>query len=183
MSTKPLADTSPQCLSTRPTSDAYIQRSIVAGEVNPTKTEASEATLPLDPDLAETLLQHKARASYVADFDYVFAGDSGKPGWAGIMLTDHIKPAADKAGSVRWDGTLSAEHIQPCSMPLALHLSFKKNCYGTLTSGQHSTFTPAPYQAKNGKQPRKWPVPYCRLLACTNLYFLRNAELGSSPLN
>ena len=75
-----------------------IQRSIVGGEVNPTKTEASEATLPLDPDLAETLLQHKARASYVADSDYVFAGDLGKPGWAGIMLTDHIKPAAGKAG-------------------------------------------------------------------------------------
>jgi integrase len=39
-----------------------IQRSIVGGEVNPTK--ASEATLPLDPALAETLLRHKARQSY-----------------------------------------------------------------------------------------------------------------------
>ena len=75
-----------------------ILRSVVGGEVNPTKTEASEATLPLDPTLAEALLQHKARASFVSDSDYVFASDSGKPRWPGVMLTDHIKPAAEKAG-------------------------------------------------------------------------------------
>ena len=28
----------------------------------------------------------------------MFPGDSGKPRWAGILLTDHIKPAAEKAG-------------------------------------------------------------------------------------
>ena len=39
-----------------------IQRSVAEGEVNETKTEASESTLPLDPDLAESLLAHKARA-------------------------------------------------------------------------------------------------------------------------
>jgi len=81
-----------------------IQRSFVTGEVNPTKTEASESTLPLDSDLAEALLQHKARTAYKADSDYVFAGDSGKPRWAGILLTDHIKPAAAEAkiGKVGW---------------------------------------------------------------------------------
>jgi len=81
-----------------------IQRSVVTGEVNPTKTDASEASLPLDPDLAEVLLQHKARATYIADSDYVFAGDSGKPRWAGILLSDHIKPAAAEAkiGKVGW---------------------------------------------------------------------------------
>jgi len=75
-----------------------IQRSFVAGEVNPTKTDASEASLPLDSGLAEALLEHKARATYKADSDYVFAGDSGKPRWGGILLTDYIKPAAVKAG-------------------------------------------------------------------------------------
>ena len=81
-----------------------IQRSVVTGEVNPTKTDASEAILPLDADLAEVLLQHKARATYKADSDYVFAGDSGKPQWAGILLSDHIKPAAAEAkiGNVGW---------------------------------------------------------------------------------
>ena len=81
-----------------------IQRSTVGGEINPTKTEASEATLPLDPALAEILLRHKALASHVENSDYVFAGDSGKPRWAGILLTDHIKPAAVRAGvgNVGW---------------------------------------------------------------------------------
>ncbi|MBZ5570221.1 MAG: hypothetical protein LAN64_20575, partial [Acidobacteriia bacterium] len=48
--------------------------------------------------------QHKARAVYTADSDYVFAGDTGKPRWAGILLTDHIKPAAAEAkiGKVGW---------------------------------------------------------------------------------
>lgn len=81
-----------------------IQRSFVTGEVNPTKTDASEASLPFDSGLAEALLEHKARATYESDSDYVFASDSGKPRWAGILLTDHIKPAAAKAriGKVGW---------------------------------------------------------------------------------
>ncbi len=81
-----------------------IQQSIVAGEVNPTKTEASEGTLPLDPDLAETLLQHKGQATYTADTDYVFAGDTGKPRWKDSILADYLKPAAARAkiGIVGW---------------------------------------------------------------------------------
>jgi integrase len=81
-----------------------IQRSFVRGEINPTKTEASEGVLPLDPDLAEMLLSHKTRAGYAADSNYVFAGDTGKPHWPESMLNDHIKPAATKAGigSIGW---------------------------------------------------------------------------------
>lgn len=67
-----------------------VQRSIVGGEVNPAKTEASEGTLPLDPDLAETLLQHKARVTHAGDSDYVFAGETGKPPWKDGILTDHL---------------------------------------------------------------------------------------------
>ena len=75
-----------------------IQRSIVEGEVNEPKTEASESTLPLDPDLAEVLLAHKAGSRYKADSDYVFAGATGKPPWPDGILTDHLKPAATRAG-------------------------------------------------------------------------------------
>ena len=75
-----------------------IQRSIVEGEVNEPKTEASESTLPLDPDLAEVLLAHKAGSHYKADSDYVFAGATGKPPWPDGILTDHLKPAAIRAG-------------------------------------------------------------------------------------
>lgn len=75
-----------------------IRRSFVEGEINPTKTEASEGTLPLDPDLAEALLKHRAQAVYVSDFDYVFAGNSGKPRWKDCILADYLKPAAQRAG-------------------------------------------------------------------------------------
>jgi len=75
-----------------------IQRSIVGGEINPTKTEASESSLPLDPDLAEALLQHRARVVYSGASDYVFAGATGKPPWKDSILADHLKPAATKAG-------------------------------------------------------------------------------------
>ena len=81
-----------------------IQRSWSEGEICLTKTEASEGTLPLDPDLAEVLLNHKAQAFHSADSDFVFAGASGKPPWPDGLLTNHLKPAAMKAeiGSIGW---------------------------------------------------------------------------------
>jgi integrase len=75
-----------------------IQRDFVEGEIYPTKTEAPEALLPLAPDLAVMLMNHKERSFYKADSDFVFAGATGKPRWPDVMLTDHIKPAAAKAG-------------------------------------------------------------------------------------
>ena len=75
-----------------------VQRSVVDGKVYDTKTEASQTLLPIDPDLAEALLMLRHQAAYVAPTDYIFAGNSGKPRWQGIMLTDHIRPPAVRAG-------------------------------------------------------------------------------------
>src|SRR5438094_126227 len=75
-----------------------VQRSVVSGRVYQTKTEASQKPLPLDPDLAEILFRFRGRAVYVAPSDFIFAGNSGRPRWPGIMLTDHIKPAGQRAG-------------------------------------------------------------------------------------
>lgn len=75
-----------------------IQRSVVEGEVNETKTEGSESALPLDRDLAEVLLAHRAQSPHAADSDYVFAGAAGKPRWPDGILADYLKPAATKAG-------------------------------------------------------------------------------------
>ncbi len=74
-----------------------IRRSCVEGEVNPTKTEASESALPLDPDLAEVLLAHRSQTKHAAASDFLFAGASGPP-WPDSILADHLKPAAVKAG-------------------------------------------------------------------------------------
>ncbi len=81
-----------------------IQRSWSEGEICLTKTEASEGALPLDPDLAEVLLNHRAQTLHSADSDFVFAGASGKPPWPDGILTDHLKPTAGKAqiGSIGW---------------------------------------------------------------------------------
>jgi integrase len=81
-----------------------VKRSIVAREISPTKTTASEGTLPLDAELAEILLQHKERATFKADEDYVFAGPTGKWRWKDSVLSDHLKPAAARAkiGKVGW---------------------------------------------------------------------------------
>lgn len=81
-----------------------IQRSVVEGEVNETKTEASESTLPLDPGLAGDLLTRKGTARYTADSDFVFAGANGALPWPDGILTDHLKPAAAKAkiGNIGW---------------------------------------------------------------------------------
>jgi len=75
-----------------------IQRSVAEGEVNDTKTEASEAALPLDPDLAEALLAHQARSIHVRESDFVFARPDGQPPWPDSILADYLKPAAKAAG-------------------------------------------------------------------------------------
>jgi integrase len=81
-----------------------IERSVVEGRVNETKTEASEGSLPLDSDLAQMLLAHKAASKHVAPSDFVFAGQSGKPRWKDAILADYLKPAATRAkvGNIGW---------------------------------------------------------------------------------
>ncbi len=75
-----------------------VRRSVVAGRVDETKTEASAKPLPLDPDMATALLDWRRQAFYTSDSDFVFAGDAGRPRWQGMILKDHIQPAATRAG-------------------------------------------------------------------------------------
>lgn len=76
----------------------FIKRSVSGNHVYETKTEGSSKPVPLDPSLAEVLLTHKEASSYKGPTDFVFAGESGRPRWRGILFTDHIKPAAERAG-------------------------------------------------------------------------------------
>jgi len=79
-------------------STIFIRRSVSGSHVYETKTEGSSKPVPLDPNLAEALLIHRAGSPYKASTDFVFAGESGRSRWRGILLADHIKPAAEKAG-------------------------------------------------------------------------------------
>ncbi len=76
----------------------FIRRSASGGHIYETKTEQSSKPVPLDPNLAEVLLRHKETSNYKAPTDFVFAGDSGRPRWRGILFADHIRPAAERAG-------------------------------------------------------------------------------------
>jgi len=82
-----------------------VARSVVQGEINGTKTETSESILPLHPALAELLIAHRQRSTYLQPTDFVFAGDSGKPRWSSQIVKDYIKPAVTRAkvqGPVGW---------------------------------------------------------------------------------
>lgn len=75
-----------------------IQRSATGKHIYQTKTGESSKPVPLDPNLAEVLLRHKEQSPYNGPTDFVFAEESGGPRWRGILFTDHIKPAAERAG-------------------------------------------------------------------------------------
>lgn len=81
-----------------------VKRSVVAGRENATKTEASEKPVPLDPAVATALLKWRGQTYYLADSDFVFAGDSGRPRWQSMVVKDYIQPAAERAevGKVGW---------------------------------------------------------------------------------
>ena len=76
----------------------FIRRSATGKHIYETKTEGSSKPVPLDPNLAEVLLRHRGSAPYKGPTDFVFAGESGRPRWRGILFADHIRPAAERAG-------------------------------------------------------------------------------------
>jgi len=76
----------------------FIRRSATGKHIYETKTEGSSKPVPLDPNMAEVLLRHRERSPYKGPTDFVFAGESGRPRWRGILFADHIKPAAEMAG-------------------------------------------------------------------------------------
>jgi integrase len=83
-----------------------IQRSWVAGVEDDVKTLYSKKWMPVDPILAELLLQHKGRTVTEAkDTDWVFVNpETGKPYWPGRLQEHHLVPAgkAAKIGRIGW---------------------------------------------------------------------------------
>lgn len=78
-----------------------VRRAIVDGVVGEVKTKYSQSGLPLDPALAEVLFNWKRTTEFGQESDWVFASPwkAGElPLRATAVLSDHIKPAAKKAG-------------------------------------------------------------------------------------
>lgn len=78
--------------------------SVVGKDVDDTKTEESEAELPLHEDLAEVLTAWKIECKdddsiYEIVNGWVFGNSgTGRPYWAGTMQKDHLVPAGKKVG-------------------------------------------------------------------------------------
>jgi integrase len=85
-----------------------IQRSWVYGNAGAVKTVYSEKWIPLDPSLAEVLLQYKERVSVenvLGKCPWVFANPlTGRPRWPSRIVENHFLPAgvATGIGRVGW---------------------------------------------------------------------------------
>jgi len=78
-----------------------FRQGFVSGRISKLKTEASRTEISLPDEVKDSLLAWKKMTPYSAPGDWVFASPTTKgerPIWPDSMLTDHIRPVAEKAG-------------------------------------------------------------------------------------
>jgi integrase len=81
--------------------EVHIQRGIVEGYVDDTKTTSSNSKLPLHPMIVEALLSWRQQSPFNSDDDYVFASPvilGKKPLNANSAQQDYLRPASIRAG-------------------------------------------------------------------------------------
>lgn len=81
--------------------EIFVQRGFVEGYEDDTKTESSNAVVPLHPTIAEALLAWRQQSQFNADDDYVFASPTmmGKqPLNSDTVQRDYLRPESIKAG-------------------------------------------------------------------------------------
>jgi len=81
--------------------EIFIQRSHVEGYEDETKTQSSNAKVPLHPMIIEALLAWRQQSSFNADDDYVFASpilDGKKPLNSNSVQRDYLRPQSIAAG-------------------------------------------------------------------------------------
>ena len=82
-------------------SEINLRRAVVRQVIGELKTEASKKPVPLQPALAELLLDWRSRSAYPNQDDWVFASPQmggRQPLWPENVLRRYIKPAAERAG-------------------------------------------------------------------------------------
>jgi integrase len=78
-----------------------LGRGVVHQIIGDLKTEASRKPLPLDPDLAQSLLVWRRLSPFNRQADWVFASpdmEGKQPYWPENLLRRHIRPAARRCG-------------------------------------------------------------------------------------
>ena len=79
----------------------HVRRTWTCGQVGLPKTKASKGPVPLHPLLAEFLLSWRQKTPYSQPGDWVFASfrlNGKQPRVANMLVEDHLRPAAAKAG-------------------------------------------------------------------------------------
>jgi len=90
-----------------------LERGMVRKIETHMKTETSRKGIPMLPELASLLTEWRKHTSYPRDDDWVFASpftEGKRPYWAESALTDHIRPAALKAGVNKHFGWHTLRH-------------------------------------------------------------------------
>src|SRR5215813_2298702 len=87
-------------------SQIHVRRTWTCGEIGRPKSKASQAPVPLHPLLAEFMWVMKQATPYSQPSDWVFASFRCKgkqPRVANMLVEDHLRPAAVKAGVLTED--------------------------------------------------------------------------------
>jgi integrase len=90
-----------------------LRRGLFRKKETSMKTKASRKPVPILPELVEVLLQWRTETPYPADTDWVFASpftEGKRPYWAESAMTDHIRPAAIRAGVSKHIGWHTFRH-------------------------------------------------------------------------
>jgi integrase len=90
-----------------------LRQGLVRQHQTKLKTRASRKDLPMLPELAEVLKQWRKETPYPGDDNWVFASPftgGERPYWPDSVLTDHIRPAAAKAGITKQIGWHTFRH-------------------------------------------------------------------------
>jgi integrase len=90
-----------------------LRRGVVNKDLTKLKTKASRKGVPMNPELADMLLDWRSHSPYPTDEDWVFASpftDGVRPYWPDSALKDHVRPAANAAGITKKIGWHTFRH-------------------------------------------------------------------------
>ncbi|MGA8440186.1 MAG: tyrosine-type recombinase/integrase [Candidatus Sulfotelmatobacter sp.] len=88
----------------------HVRRTWTCGQVGLPKSKASKGPVPLHPLLADFMLLWKQKTTYSQAGDWVFPSTRRKqPRVANMLVEDHLRPAAVKAGILYRTRTITAD--------------------------------------------------------------------------
>jgi integrase len=115
-----------------------VRGTVVAGRENAIKTEALEKPVLFDPPIATALLKWRGQTHYLADSNFVFAGDSGRPRWQAMVVKDYIQSPAERAkvGKVGWHTSRHSYRawLKRCGTPLEVQKDLMRHANVKVTA-------------------------------------------------